>query len=34
MLADFLNHGRIVVVGHGLGLAGAAIEEASDFLHG
>jgi alkylation response protein AidB-like acyl-CoA dehydrogenase len=34
MLADFFNHGRIVVGGHGLGLAAAAIEEASDFVHG
>jgi len=34
MLADFFNHGRIVVGGHGLGLAAAAIEEAYDFVHG
>jgi acyl-CoA dehydrogenase len=34
MLADFFNHGRIVVGGHGLGLAAAAIEEAWDFVHG
>jgi len=34
MLADFFNHGRIVVGGHGLGLAAAAIEEAHDFVHG
>ncbi|PSQ42156.1 acyl-CoA dehydrogenase [Halobacteriales archaeon SW_7_68_16] len=33
MLADFFNHGRIVVAGHGLGLAAAAIEEAWDFVH-
>jgi acyl-CoA dehydrogenase len=33
-LADFFNHGRIVVGGHGLGLAAAAIEEAWDFVHG
>jgi len=31
MLADFFNHGRIVVAGHGLGLAAAAIEEAWSF---
>ncbi len=34
MLAEFFNHGRIVVGGHGLGLAAAAIEEAWDFVHG
>jgi alkylation response protein AidB-like acyl-CoA dehydrogenase len=34
MLAEFFNHGRIVVGGHGLGLAAAAIEEAWDFTHG
>jgi alkylation response protein AidB-like acyl-CoA dehydrogenase len=34
MLAEFFNHGRVVVAGHGLGLAAAAIEEASDFVHG
>jgi alkylation response protein AidB-like acyl-CoA dehydrogenase len=34
MLADFFNHGRIVVGGHGLGLAAAAIEEAWEFVHG
>ena len=34
MLAEFFNHGRIVVGGHGLGLAAAAIEEAADFAHG
>jgi alkylation response protein AidB-like acyl-CoA dehydrogenase len=33
-LADFFNHGRIVVGGHGLGLAAAAIEEAWEFVHG
>jgi alkylation response protein AidB-like acyl-CoA dehydrogenase len=33
MLADFFNHGRIAVAGHGLGLAAAAIEEAWDFVH-
>ncbi|WP_058366700.1 acyl-CoA dehydrogenase family protein [Haloparvum sedimenti] len=34
MLADFFNHGRVVVGGHGLGLAAAAIEEAEEFVHG
>jgi hypothetical protein len=34
MLADFFNVGRVVVGGHGLGLAAAAIEEASEFVHG
>jgi alkylation response protein AidB-like acyl-CoA dehydrogenase len=34
MLYEFFNHGRVVVAGHGLGLAAAAIEEASDFVHG
>ncbi|MDR9382050.1 MAG: acyl-CoA dehydrogenase family protein [Natronomonas sp.] len=34
MVADFFNHGRIIVGGHGLGLAAAAIEEAADFVHG
>jgi alkylation response protein AidB-like acyl-CoA dehydrogenase len=34
MLADFFNHGRIVVGGHGLGLAAAAVEEAWEFAHG
>jgi alkylation response protein AidB-like acyl-CoA dehydrogenase len=34
MLADFFNHGRIVVSGHGLGLAAAAFEEAWEFTHG
>jgi alkylation response protein AidB-like acyl-CoA dehydrogenase len=33
MLAEFFNHGRVVVSGHGLGLAAAAIEEASAFVH-
>jgi len=33
-LADFFNHGRVVVGGHGLGLAAAAIEEAWEFVHG
>jgi len=33
MLAEFFNHGRVVVGGHGLGLAAAAIEEASAFVH-
>jgi alkylation response protein AidB-like acyl-CoA dehydrogenase len=33
VLADFFNHGRIVVGGHGLGLAAAAIEEAWAFVH-
>ncbi len=33
MLAEFFNHGRAVVAGHGLGLAAAAIEEASAFVH-
>ncbi len=33
MLADFFNHGRVVVGGHGLGLAAAAIEEAWEFVH-
>ncbi|MFC6717294.1 acyl-CoA dehydrogenase family protein [Natrialbaceae archaeon GCM10025810] len=34
MLAEFFNHGRIVVSGHGLGLAAAAIEETWEFVHG
>jgi alkylation response protein AidB-like acyl-CoA dehydrogenase len=34
MLAEFFNNGRIVVGGHGLGLAAAAIEEAAEFAHG
>jgi len=33
MLADFFNHGRVVVGGHGLGLAAAALEEAWAFVH-
>ncbi|WP_276272397.1 acyl-CoA dehydrogenase family protein [Haloarcula litorea] len=33
MLAEFFNHGRIVVAGHGLGMAAAAIEEAWEFVH-
>ena len=33
MVAEFFNHGRIVVGGHGLGLAAAAIEEAEAFVH-
>ncbi|WP_435064749.1 acyl-CoA dehydrogenase family protein [Halobaculum sp. EA56] len=33
MLADFFNHGRVVVGGHGIGLAAAAIEEAWAFVH-
>jgi alkylation response protein AidB-like acyl-CoA dehydrogenase len=33
MLADFFNHGRVVVGGHGLGMAAAAIEEAWEFVH-
>jgi alkylation response protein AidB-like acyl-CoA dehydrogenase len=32
-LAEFFNHGRVVVGGHGLGLAAAAIEEAWSFVH-
>jgi alkylation response protein AidB-like acyl-CoA dehydrogenase len=34
MLAEFFNHGRVVVAGHGLGLAAAAIEETYEFVHG
>ena len=34
MLAEFFNYGRIVVGGHGIGLAAAAIEEAAEFVHG
>ena len=34
VLAEFFNHGRVVVGGHGLGLAAAAIEETADFAHG
>ncbi|WP_137283633.1 acyl-CoA dehydrogenase family protein [Halorussus salinisoli] len=33
MLAEFFNFGRVVVSGHGLGLAAAAIEEAWAFVH-
>jgi len=33
MPAEFFNHGRVVVGGHGLGLAAAAIEEAWAFVH-
>lgn len=33
MLADFFNYGRVVVGGHGIGLAAAAIEEATEFVH-
>ena len=33
MLAEFFNHGRVIVGGHGLGLATAAIEEAWEFVH-
>ncbi|UPM44106.1 acyl-CoA dehydrogenase family protein [Halocatena salina] len=33
ILAEFFNHGRIAVGGHGLGLAAAAIEEAWAFVH-
>jgi alkylation response protein AidB-like acyl-CoA dehydrogenase len=33
MLAEFFNHGRIIVAGHGIGLAAAAIEEAWAFVH-
>ncbi|RBI58976.1 acyl-CoA dehydrogenase [halophilic archaeon] len=33
MLAEFFNHGRVIVGGHGLGLAAAAIEEAWEFVH-
>jgi alkylation response protein AidB-like acyl-CoA dehydrogenase len=33
MLADFFNKGRVIVGGHGLGLAAAAIEEAWAFVH-
>ncbi len=32
MLAEFFNTGRVVVGGHGLGLAAAAIEEAEAFV--
>jgi alkylation response protein AidB-like acyl-CoA dehydrogenase len=33
MVADFFNKGRVIVGGHGLGLAAAAIEEAWAFVH-
>ncbi|SFS12626.1 Acyl-CoA dehydrogenase [Halomicrobium zhouii] len=33
MLAEFFDHGRVRVAGHGIGLAAAAIEEAWDFVH-
>jgi alkylation response protein AidB-like acyl-CoA dehydrogenase len=33
MLADFFNKGRVIVGGHGIGLATAAIEEAWRFVH-
>ncbi|SDQ48869.1 acyl-CoA dehydrogenase family protein [Natronobacterium texcoconense] len=33
MLAEFFNHGRVVVAGHGLGIAAAALEEAWEFTH-
>ncbi len=33
LLADFFNHGRVIVAGHGIGLAAAAIEEAWEFTH-
>ncbi|MEF8851250.1 MAG: acyl-CoA dehydrogenase family protein [Haloarculaceae archaeon] len=33
VLAEFFNHGRVVVAGHGIGLAAAAIEEAWAFVH-
>lgn len=33
VMADFFNYGRAVVAGHGLGLAAAAIEESSAFVH-
>ncbi len=31
MLAEFFNHGRVIVAGHGLGIAAAAIEETQAF---
>ena len=34
LLAEFFNFGRVVVAGHGLGLAAAAFEEAWEFVHG
>ncbi|SDY19800.1 acyl-CoA dehydrogenase family protein [Halobellus clavatus] len=33
VLADFFNHGRVVVGGHGIGLAAHAIEETWKFVH-
>ncbi|MFB6091577.1 MAG: acyl-CoA dehydrogenase family protein [Haloquadratum sp.] len=33
VLADFFNHGRVVVGGHGIGLAARAIEETWEFVH-
>jgi len=33
MLAEFFNHGRVIVGGHGIGMAAAAFEEAWDFVH-
>ena len=33
MIAEFFNFGRVVVGGHGLGLAAAAIEETWEFVH-
>lgn len=33
MLADFFNTNRVIVAGHGLGLAAAAIEETWEFVH-
>ena len=33
MLAEFFNQGRVIVGGHGIGLAAAALEEAWDFVH-
>lgn len=33
MLAEFFNHGRIIVSGHGIGLAAAAIESTHEFVH-
>ncbi len=33
LLADFFNHGRVIVAGHGLGMAAAAIEEGWAFAH-
>ncbi|MES3516054.1 MAG: acyl-CoA dehydrogenase [Natronomonas sp.] len=34
MVADFFNSGRVIVGGHGTGLAAAAIEEAEAFVSG